>query len=78
MTGALVPVCKVLVLQPDRVSGFSDPDRLQHSGVPELLENDRHVELHWALVAVGLDAPDEPRVAVAHRCQELKSEIRLG
>ena len=78
MTGALVPVCKVLVLQPDRVSGFSDPDRLQHSGVPELLENDRHVELHRALVAVGLDAPDEPRVAVAHRSQELESEFRLG
>ena len=69
----VLPVCKVLVLQPDRVPGLPDPDGLQHSGVAELLQDDGHVELHGTLVAVGLDASDEPRVAVAHRCEELKS-----
>ena len=64
--------------QADIETSLADADRFQHSGVPELLENDRHVELHRALVAVGLDAPDEPRVAVAHRCLELKYEISLG
>ena len=40
--------------------------------LPQLFEHDGHVELHGALVAVGLDAADEPGVAVAHRRQKLK------
>ena len=67
-----LPVCEMLVLEPDGVSGFPDPDRLEHSGVSELLEDDGHVELHRALVAVRLHATDEPRVAIAHRSQKLK------
>ena len=61
-----VPVCKLLVLESDSVSSFPDSDSFQHSSIPQLFQNDWHVELHGALVAVGLDAADEPGVTVTH------------
>ena len=67
-----VPVCKLLVLESDSVSSFPDSDSFQHSSIPKLFQNDWHVELHGALVAVGLDAADEPGVTVTHCSQELK------
>ena len=67
-----VPVCKLLVLESDSVSSFPDSDSFQHSSIPQLFQNDWHVELHGAFVAVGLDTTDEPRVTVTHGGQELK------
>lgn len=47
------PGAEVLERPPDREAGAADPDRLQHAGVSELVEDQRLVELVGHLEAEG-------------------------
>jgi hypothetical protein len=68
---ATIPLSKMAVFEANGVSGFPDPDCLQHTGVPELLKDDRHVKLHGSLVTVGLDTANKVRMALRQRTQKL-------
>lgn len=47
------PEAEVLEWPPDREAGAADPDRLQHAGVSELVQDQRLVELVGHLEAEG-------------------------
>lgn len=70
-----VSVHKALEGYPDRIAGLSDPDCVEHAGVPQLGQHTRHVELHGGLVRVRFDASHEPGIAARHGVEELVETV---
>ncbi len=61
-----IPLEEVLVRVAERVTGLTDADGLEHTGVAELLQRHEAVEEIGLLLRVGLDAPVATTTQLMH------------
>ena len=57
--------------QPDWVSHLSDTDRLEHTRVPELCQNNICLEFHWSFIIVWFYTPHKKRIASKNESKEI-------
>lgn len=57
-----LPFNELRKLDPDRVSHLPDPDGLEHAGVPELVQHDNVLKVHWSFAGIGFDAANKVRI----------------
>lgn len=62
-----VPLHELDKFHSNGITGLPYSNGFEHSAIPQLFQDNRHIELHRSFVVVRFDATHEPGIAPRHK-----------